>query len=333
MTGTGKISAIVSSLVLCLGLVIPVFMVSSCSDRDKSKGPESARIRVITSLYPVYDFARVVGGKRADVSLLLPPGEEPHSFDPRPADILNLNRADIFMYTNVYMEPWINDIVKGLDSKKVTLLDTSKGIVFMEGKAEEHHHEGAAHHEEGNAGETDPHVWLDFDNAAKMVENIRDAFIQKDPENRDYYQKNADRYIASLNKLDRKFRDRLAHCKHKTFINGGHFAFGYLARKYGITYLSAYGVSPDAEPAPGQIVKITVMLKKHHLRYIFHEELLMPRVAQTIANETGAELLFLHGAHNINREDFEKGTSFLSLMEQNLINLEKGLECSRKSSK
>jgi zinc transport system substrate-binding protein len=315
---------------LCLLALILALSVLSCSRADRLQDDGAIRIKVVASLYPVYEFAKNVGGKRVEVSLLLPPGEEPHSFDPRPADILNLNKADILIYTNKYMEPWVDDIIKGIDNKKVALLDCSSGITFMEGKGEELHNDGTAHNDGHQSEEMDPHIWLDFDNAMLMVDNIRNSFIQKDPEGRDYYQKNSDKYKASLRKLDLKYRNSLNGCKNKIFINGGHFAFGYLAKRYGLTYVSAYGFSPDAEPAPGQIVKITSMLKKHNLKYIFHEELLMPRVAQTIAKETGAQLLFLHGAHNISQEEFERGTSFLKIMDKNLENLEKGLGCRQK---
>jgi zinc transport system substrate-binding protein len=313
-------------------IVICVFLISiaviSCKKSDKAPETETPRLRVVTSLYPVYDFARNIGKQRVELSLLLPPGVEPHSFEPRPADIVNLNKADIFIYTNKFMEPWVGDIIKGIDNNKAMLLDSSKGIVFMEEKDEDRDHKGRGSHRDAHIHEgMDPHIWLDLDNAIKMVDTIRDAFIQKDHTGREFYTKNADEYKAVLRELDRRFQTGLSSCKKKVFITGGHFAFGYLARKYGLTYISAYGFSPDAEPTPGQLVKITKLLKQQGLKYIFHEELLMPRVADTLAKETGAQLLFLHGAHNISREEFERGTSFVKLMEKNLENLEKGLEC------
>jgi|WetSurMetagenome_2_1015567.scaffolds.fasta_scaffold00135_34 zinc transport system substrate-binding protein len=326
-----RIIACLCALILCAAAV-------SCSRTDRADDSGMVKIRVVTSLYPLYDFAGKVGGKRVAVSLLLPPGVEPHSFEPKPADIAGLNKTDIFIYTNKYMEPWVGDIMKAIDNKKVVLLDSSRGIVFMEEKEGEDSRDGG--HDEHKQGEheghghdhagMDPHVWLDLGNAVKMVDNIRDSFIQKDPEGRDYYQKNADDYKAALLALDLKFRNNLGSCKKKVFINGGHFAFGYLAQRYGLTYVSAYGFSPDAEPAPGQLLKIVKLMKKLDLKYIFHEELLMPRMAETIAKETGAQLLFLHGAHNISRDEFEKGISFVDLMEKNLENLEKGLECGQK---
>jgi zinc transport system substrate-binding protein len=321
-------------IVLILFMLLAI-AVSSCQKGDESDGSEKPKLKVVTSLFPVYDFARNVGGDRVKVTLLLPPGVEPHSFDPTPADILNVNKADIFIFTNRYMEPWVADIIKGMDNNRATIVDASTGIVFMDEHGEGHNHESGrkddasalpqAHINE----ELDPHIWLDFDNAVSMVDNIRDALIGKDPAGREYYMKKSAEYKAVLQVLHEKFVKGLSKCEKKEFINGGHFAFGYFAKRYGLTYIAAYGFSPDAEPTPGQLVKISRLLKKKGLKYIFHEELLMSRVAETLSKETGAQLLFLHGAHNISREEFEKGVTFVRLMEENLENLKKGLECQK----
>ena len=298
----------------------------SCQKADNTPSTgETHKIRVVASLFPLYDFIKNVGKDRVAVELLLTPGVEPHSFEPKPADVLNLNHADVFVYTNKYMEPWVADIIKGIDNNKTLILDSSKGIVFINNEDEDH--EGGHHEKEhGHAG-MDPHIWLDLGNAVVMVDTIRDGLTQKDPAGKEYYQKNAEQYKAVLKDLDDKFRQGLSKCTKRTFINGGHLAFGYLAKRYGLTYVSAYGFSPDAEPTPGQLVKISRLLKEQGLKYIFYEELLAPRVAETLARETGAQLLFLHGAHNISKEEFGKGASFVGLMEKNLENLEQGLQC------
>ncbi len=310
----------VACAVLCCVVVI------SCQKADNtSSSGETHKIRVVASLFPLYDFIKNVGKDRVAVELLLTPGVEPHSFEPKPADVLNLNHADVFVYTNKYMEPWVADIIKGIDNNKTLILDSSKGIVFINDEDEDN--EGGHHEKKHGHDGMDPHIWLDLGNAVVMVDTIRDGLIQKDPAGKEYYQKNAERYKAILKNLDDKFRQGLGNCSKKTFINGGHFAFGYLAKRYGLTYVSAYGFSPDAEPTPGQLVKISRLLKEQGLKYLFYEELLAPRVAETLAHETGAQLLFLHGAHNISKEEFGKGTSFVGLMEKNLENLEKGLQC------
>ena len=316
----------INKMVLMILILLLIVAGLSCRKGEQSVQMRGIqKIRVVVSLYPLYDFVRNVGKEKVEAELLLPPGIEPHSFDPKPADIFRLHDADIFIYTNKYMEPWVEGMIKGMDSNNTLVLDSSKEIIFR--KDEDEDHETGHHGEEhGHAG-MDPHIWLDFGNAIRMVDNIRDGLMLKDPANRDYYQKNSDEYKAALHQLDMNFRQGLGNCRKRVFINGGHFAFGYLAGRYGLTYISAYGFSPDAEPTPGQLIKISRLLREQELKYIFYEELLTPRVAETIARETGAKLLFLHGAHNISREDFSKGTSFIQLMERNLENLETGLQC------
>ncbi|MBA4371610.1 MAG: zinc-binding protein [Thermodesulfovibrio sp.] len=315
---------------------------TSCQKKSEDR-PEagSRRLSVVTSLFPVYDFARQVARDKADIVLLLPPGTEPHSFDPRPADIITLNHADLFFYTNMYMEPWVRKIIAGVGSKDLLAIDTSIGIQLFgrtgdPGHDEEGHRAAAPeqrtpqksalsqkHEHDG----TDPHAWLDLANAMRMVENIRDGLIRKDPQNRAFYTENAAAYARQLAVLDEQYRTSLAKCRKKAFVNGGHFTFGYLARRYGLAYVSAYGLSPNSEPTPGAVARVTRTLRTEGLQHLFFEELLTPRIAETISRETGAELLMLHGGHNISRDEFKQGVTFLSLMEANLVNLLIGLQC------
>jgi len=304
----------------------------SCQKRETVPAGDKA-IKVVTTLFPLYDFAKNVGGKRVQVELLLPPGMEPHSFEPKPGDIRKISDADVLIYTGEFMEPWIEDVLKGISNKNLLVIDTSMGIVLSADRDLVEHHKDEKksesqreHHYEYNG--KDPHIWLDFSNAQTMVENILNGFIAKDPANRDVYMKNAEAYTAKLSRLDRHFQDALALCGKDMIIHGGHFAFGYLARRYHLQYLSAYrGFSPNAEPTPGNIILLIKNLRNHHLNYIFFEELVSPNVSETIARETGAKLLMLHGAHNISRDEWEQNVTFISLMENNLKNLRIGLEC------
>ena len=304
----------------------------SCSKKEAGK-IDDKKIGVVTTLFPLYDFARNVGGHLVRVELLLPPGMEPHSFEPKPADIRKINEADVFLYTGRFMEPWAEDIIKGISNANLLVVDTSSGVMLAEGDGHaEHDHNGkhaGVHRATRHGGKLkDPHIWLDFSNAQTMVENILNCFVAKDPANRQVYIKNAEAYAMQLSALDRRFREGLSSCRSDVLIHGGHFAFGYLAKRYHLRYLSAYrGFSPHAEPAPHDIIELIQNLRKHQLRYIFFEELVSPAVARTIADETGAKLLMLHGAHNISKDDWERKVTFLSLMENNLKNLSIGLEC------
>lgn len=310
-----------AAFLLCIFLI---FALVTCKKIDNNSVPKkSDRIKIVVSLFPIYDFSKNIGKEKVEVFLLLPPGVESHSFEPKPSDIVQLNNSHIFIYTNKYMEPWAENILKGVENKNLLVIDSSKNIVFTE----ESETYGKARGNKEKHSEMDPHIWLDIDNAKIMVDNILAGIVQKDSANKDFYKKNADEYKSKLDLLDKKYKKGLAGCKKNIFINSGHSAFSYIARKYGLKYISVYGLSPDAEPTSKNLIKISKTLKENRLNHIFYEELIMPRMAETIAKETGAELLFLHGAHNVSKEDFEKGISFLALMENNLENLKTGLQC------
>jgi zinc transport system substrate-binding protein len=306
-------------------LVVCCLVAFSCQGKDVGTVP--GRISVVTTLFPLYDFSKNVAGDRADVSLLLPPGVEPHGFEPRPTDILKLNKADLFVYASPEMEPWAVEILKGLQNKKLIVVHASLGIIPSgknRGKGLRHEHRVRGDHEHDAV---DPHLWLDFANAMNMVDNIRDGLIQKDPAGKDAYEKNAAAYNELLRNLDNRYRAALRDCRIRSIISGGHFAFHYLAGRYGLEYDSVYGFSPDAEPTPGSLARISRTLRQKGSRYLFYEELIDPRVARAIASETGASLIRLHGAHNLTKEEFDRGETFIGIMNNNLDNLKVGLEC------
>ncbi len=286
---------------------------------------EGKRLKVVTTLFPLYDFAKQVGRERIEVSLLLPPGVEAHAFEPRPADIKRIQDADIFLFTNRFMEPWVGGLLKGIDTRSLIVVDTSQGITLLQRTDDNNDGEHTRQDDSGNA---DPHIWLDLSNAMRMVDTIASQFIAKDPRGSDFYTKNADEYKKKLEELDKKYKNTLSHCTSRVIVHAGHFAFGYLTKRYGIMYVSAYkGFSPDAEPTPKRLVEITKNVRKYGIKYIYYEELSAPRVADVIAKETGCRLLMLHGSHNVSREEMESGATFISLMEKNLENLQVGLQC------
>lgn len=308
-------------------LVMLIPFIAAC--KKGSEPVEGVRkLRVTTTLFPLYDFVRTVGGDRVEARLLLPPGVEPHNFDPRPEDVVQLGKADIFVYTNRYMEPWADEILKGIPNKGLEVVDASVGVTFLPAAGadgDEEHGSGAHGHHHGEG--MDPHIWLSIPNAGKMVENITAALVRKDPAGSAYYRRNAEVYRVRLAELDASFKAGLAGCGRRIFLHGGHYAFGYLAKQYGLTYVSAYAVSADAEPTPRKLMELVNLMRKNALNYVFYEELLSPGVAETIARETGATLLKLHGIHNVSRDDLAGGATYISLMEQNLKNLRTGLQC------
>ncbi len=300
---------------------------ASCGPRRES-APSAGRLQVVTTLFPLYDFARAVCGAKGDVSLLLPPGVEPHSFEPKPGDVVKINEADIFVYTGDFMEPWAASIIKGALRADLVVVDASRGAMLRQesknhGQSAEGRDAAASH----DGAPVDPHIWLDLGNAQVMVDNILAGCVRKDPKNRSFYEENATAYKAKLRELDEKFRKGLASCETRLFVHGGHYAFNYLARRYNLSYVSVYGFSPDAEPSPRHLADIVQEIRRHKIKYVFYEELLQPRMAETIAQETGARLLPLNGGHNVTKEDLQKGVTFIGLLERDLDNLRAGLQC------
>jgi zinc transport system substrate-binding protein len=307
-------------------LLLPLFCVSCEKKDDAAKG--GGKLHVITTLFPLYDFTREIAGERAEVKLLLPPGMEPHGFEPKPEDIFRVSKADIFIFTDKYMEPWAADLVKGVGNGRLLVVDAGQGAKFLPaaGGADEHEGEKEAHGHDHGEG-MDPHIWLDFANAQKMVENIAGGMAAKDPANRNYYLERGAAYNKRLAALDKKFTEGLSGCSMRLFLHGGHYAFGYLASRYGLDYRAAYAATANAEPTPKKIAGLINLMRSSGLKHIFYEELIAPTVADAIARESGATLLKLHGAHNIARDELEAGATFISLMEKNLENLKVGLQC------
>lgn len=315
-------------------IVLGIIAVSSFAQKSKT---DSGKITVVTTLFPMYDFAKHIGKDKAAVILLLPPGVEAHAYEPKPSDIAKINEADIFVYTGEFMEPWAYDIIKGAN-KKVKIVSASAGIELIEENGEEHDHEGKTDHKKAIHQEDkhdyyhsglDPHIWLDFENAKIMAKNIAAALKTVDPKNAQFYEANFKDYQAKLTKLDQNYRDTLSSCQTNTIFYGGHYTFGYLAKRYDLDYVAAQGFSPDSEPTAKDLISLTEQVKKNNTGFIFYEELTSPKIAETLSQETSAKMLLLNGAHNLAKDDYDAGATYISLMESNLKNLAQGLICQK----
>ena len=292
----------------------------SCQPAKESNRADQ-KLRVIATIFPIYDFARNIGGDKIKVTMLLPPGTDAHHYELKPEDIVKVSKTDIFLFTNFEMEQWAYKIINAAEKNTNMLaIETGAGAVLLPLNAE-------GEEQENHVSKFDPHIWLDMDNAQKMVDNIAAAFIKKDSRNSDYYLKNAHNYKLKLIALDQLYRADLTNCKTKIILHAGHWAFAYLAKRYNLKYIAAYNVSADAEPSPQKMVALVEQVKKQRVAYIYYENMVNPRLAEMIARETGAGLLKLNNGHDVSKADIKSGESFISLMEKNLTNLKKGMQC------
>ncbi len=277
------------------------------------------KVSVVTSIFPLYDFSMQVGGDHVNVKLLLPPGVEAHGFSPTPNNMIAVKRADLFLYTSDILEPWAGTIVTAVGVKDGQVVEVGEEIITRE-------IDHAGH--DGQHRGSDPHIWLDPALAVEMVEVIEAALSEVDPENSRVYNHNSAEYISKLHQFDKQTKQILQNCRLQTIVSGGHFAFGAFAERYGLVTVSPFqGFSPDAQPSPKAIGELVKTVRKTGSKVVFHEELIQPKVAKIIADETGASLLLLHGVHNVSREELERGENYLSLMQKNVDNLRQGLQC------
>ena len=310
------------SLICCA--VLAFTMVGCTADNNKENG----KIKIIATLFPQYDFTRQIVGDKADVELLLPAGVESHSYDPTASDIINIGKSDMFIYTGKYMEVWADKVIKSSNSKKLKVVDASKGITLEKEESheeEDHDEHDNDEHDEHNH-EYDPHIWTNPQFAKTMVDNIVEGLCEVDKENADYYKENAEKYKKELDRIDSEFENVVSTSKHTELFFAGRFALKYFAERYNLKYTSAYdSCSTETEPSAKAVSNIIKQMNEKKIKVIFYEELVDPKVANTIANETGAEPLVLHSSHNVSKDEFKAGKTYIQIMEQNIVNLRKGL--------
>jgi zinc transport system substrate-binding protein len=270
------------------------------------------KIAVVTTIYPLYDFARQVGGERVEVTRLLPAGAEPHTWEPTPKDMAALARARVFIYNGAGMEPWVQRQLGLLEEKGVRVVEASRGLDLIAGPGDH-----------GEAG-VDPHVWLDPVLAQEIVKKIRDAYIAVDPDHAAYYSSRADEYLAALRELDREYRAAAQDFRRREIVTS-HAAFAYLARRYGLQQVALMGLSPESEPDPVRMREIVAFCREHDVKYVFFEALVSPKVSRTLAREVGAETLVLNPLGNITPEEEKRGENYLSIMRENLARLKVAL--------
>lgn len=268
----------------------------------------ASALSICASFYPMFDFASKVAGDRATVTCLVPAGTEPHDWEPSTTDIRAITTCDMLVYNGAGMEHWIKDVTDGLSGEKPVLVCASDGLDLRELP------EGEA--EEGESG-TDPHVWLSPRNARHELQVIRDALVSLDPDGRETYDANYERWAAELEKLDAEFTDGLADLSSRNLVVS-HEAFGYLCDAYGLTQVAIAGIDAEGEPNAQQMAEIAQFVRENNVKTIFSEELVSPKVAQAIANETGATVEELNPLEGLSDEEIADGEDYLSVMRKNL---------------
>ena len=299
-----KITAILIVLIL---LSLPL---AGCGAES---APEREGISVVATVFAPYDFARQLVGERGEVTLLLPPGSEAHSYEPSPKDIIEIQNCDVFIYVGGVSDAWVADVLESVGDgvRTVTLMDCVELL-------EEEHVEGMEIDEEEHSDgevEYDEHVWTSPRNAKLICEKIADALCEADPEGSADYQAALKDYSAQLDALDAAFTEVMANGVRNTVVFGDRFPLLYFARAYGLEYYAAWpGCADEAEPSAATVTFLIDKVKEENIPVVFHIELSNEDMVDTICDETGAKKMLFSACHNVTRTQFEEGVTYLCLL-------------------
>lgn len=286
-----------------------------------------ARLSVITTIFPPYDFARSIAGENADVEMLLPPGAEAHDFEPTPRDIIKIQNCSLFIYIGGENDVWIEKIFNSFGKKKprtirlmdcVSLLDRLNST-YKENAKNYYSHLGHVHKDDYSGGGYDEHVWTSLANSMKIVSKIADEMCSLDPLNAKNFSENAETLNAELQKLDGEFSSLIASSKRRHVLFADRFPFIYFAQEYGLSYDSAFsGCSNEAEPSAAAVAFLAKRTAELELPVVFTMELSSSKMAESICEITGAKHLVLNSGHNVTRDQMERGITFLDILRANL---------------
>ena len=317
-----------AALFLCAAML---FSLAACSSGKTDTA--GGKLRVVCTLFVPYDFVREIAGDKVDLTLLLPPGMESHSYDPTPADMKAVGNADLLIRVGENMETWSAKLFdKSTGAKAYLDIASEMGLRLAAHEHEhehghEHDHEEHEHHPaHAEQGLVDAHIWTDPVYAQGMVKVIADALCRLDGSNAEFYKSNSEKYIKKLKALDSGFRDAVKNGKRDTVVFSGRFAFRNFTERYSLKFVSALDACADnSEPGARTVAKIVDTVRDEKIPVIFYEELTEPRTAEIICGETGCAMRLFHSCHNVSRDEFEAGVGYLSLMNGNLENLREAL--------
>ncbi|MDR1805891.1 MAG: metal ABC transporter substrate-binding protein [Clostridium sp.] len=312
-------------LIIALALVLCTAALAGC---DVKPAEDDGKISVVATIFPEYDFVRAIAGDKVNTTMLLSPGAEAHSYEPMPEDIQKIQSCDLFIYVGGESDSWVGTILDSMDTsgmKIITLMDCVEVVEeeIVEGMQEETEEAPGEGSEEP---EYDEHVWTSPRNAKMIVQKISDALCELDVENAEEYKANTSEYLGKLDELDALFKQTVDGGVRKTIIFGDRFPFRYLADAYGLKYFAAFpGCSTETEPSAKTVAFLIDKVKAENIPVVFHIQLSNERMANAIAEQTGASVLLLHSCEGITKADFDAGKSYIDIMSANVDALREAL--------
>lgn len=305
---------------------------TSAAPQSQAAQVASEKPKVFTTIYPLEYVTKRIGGDHVDVVNIVPPGVEPHDFEPTAKNMVALTSADFFIFNGSGLELWVEKAIENLDKNHTQVINTTEGLDLL--KAAEHEDEHAHEHEGDHAeehahehdhGEYDPHVWLNPNLLKAQAEKVKQALVSKDQAHAADYEKNFTELASDLDQLDKEFKEMVAQAPKKQFMVS-HSAFHYLADQYGLKQVAISGVNPADEPSPAKMKELVEHVKEHQMSYVLFETLVSPKVAEVIAKEAGVKTATLNPLEGLTQADVDAGKDYLSIMRENMETLREALK-------
>lgn len=310
-------------------------LLTGCAPAVKKDGD---KLSIVTTCFPPYDFARAVAGDTADITMLLSTGAEAHSYEPTPLDIAEIQNCDIFICIGGEDEVWVDKILDSIDTSDIEVVRLIDHAELLEEEPvagaspdghDHHHHDHEEHDDHGgevSEEHADGHIWTSPANAMRCLEAVKTTLCEKAPENSDLYNAGYRSYNDQLAGLDREFSQLMENAEHNVIVVADRFPFRYLAHDYGMEYFAAFsGCSSESEPSVYTMAFLIDEILEHDIDTVFCLEFSTRRLAEKLADATGSEVLPLSSCHNVSKEDFENGVTYVDLMYDNLKNIKEAL--------
>lgn len=325
---------------LIVSLSVLLLFITACSTNESNseslpteENGREQQIKVVTSIFPMYEIVKDVAGDRAEVSLMVGANEDAHHYEPSAQAVASVNEADVFVYSSHVMEFWVDTLLDVVENEDIQLVELADGLDLEMDDAHDHddhnHDDNGDDHEDHDDhdhdhGGLDPHFWLDLTAVNQQLPLIVEALSQADPEGRAYYEENADQFSKELLNLDEQYESALANAENRIFVVQ-HQAFGHLAHRYRLDQVSVGGLTTEVEASPRKLVEIIEFIKEQSVPVIYYQSGENSGVAETIANETNTKIAVLHDLENKPASLDNDGNLYLEAMRENLEQLQKSI--------
>lgn len=313
-------------IILLIAIIscLVVAIVFNNGKKEKSLSSDTNKLKVVVTSFSAYDFVKNIAGDKIELTYLLGPGMDAHSYDPTAADLITIQQSDIFIYIGGEMESWTEKVLPTLDISNTKVICMARDIETIE----EQEIDGAEKEEEEEVeGAFDEHIWTSPDNAMTMVQSLSDELSNIDEQNKKIYQENASKYITEIKEVQTEIQQIVDNRVRDRLVFGDKMPIQYFLNEFGLTASAAFsGCSTETEPSSGTIAYLIKKVKEENIPVVLYIELNNGKVAQTIANESNAQAIQIQSLHNISKDDFDNGETYISLMTRNLEVLKKALQ-------